>query len=129
MNTAVEKTQETNCPCCPHHCPAESPGCVRGMAHFERTITEDWLLHHQHPGGGQQQTDPSAPLPDRIVAALQMCGRGLHHGGGNAGETLACLTEQEQEELLRLLEKVQKGLQQQGGGHGGRGAGGHGHHH
>lgn len=124
----VQKAAETSCPCCPHHCPAESPGCVRGMAHFERTITEDWLLHHQHPGGGSQPVDPDAPVTERIVVALQACGRGLHHGGSGAAKALDGLTEQEQEEFLRLLEKVQRGLQQQRqdnspGGHGGR------HHH
>lgn len=96
------------CPCCDNHCPVEKLSCVRGMAHFGKPVTEEWLLHHERRG--PKPLPPDASTADKVVAAIQSCGRALHHGSGSAEALLSDLSETEQLQLLQLLEKCQQGL-------------------
>ena len=55
---------ETNCPCCPNHCPADALRCGRGRAHFAQNGAETREEHAHHEGGahhGQpmQEMDPA----------------------------------------------------------------------
>ena len=106
----MDTTSTRTCPRCDRHCPEDQVRCLRGMAHFQKTVTEEWLQMHSRGQGGPKPLDPNAPTADQIAALLQACGHALHHGGPkNASKLLAGLSESEQLELLHLLKKRQQG--------------------
>ena len=86
---------ETNCPCCPNHCPADALRCGRGRAHFAQNGAEpreehahhEGIAHHGHP---MQEMDPA-------LALLRQCGHFLHHmgPGSDPARLMSVLTAEE----------------------------------
>ena len=80
---------EQFCDHCENHCPASNPGCGYGRKRFGLKPENG----HGKPHGG---------LPEGPLGLLRQCGHFLHHG--SVGEdALAPLTEQEQQQLERML--------------------------
>lgn len=105
------------CPGCGRHCTSDAPHCRRGMEYFGLEIKEeDWPRsnrgHGGHSGHGAAE-NPNAPTHEKILIALRECGHYLHHnfGPGNAPDSevlMSSLSEEEQTELLRLLQKCKQ---------------------
>lgn len=90
------------CPCCDRHCPAENLHCSRGKEHFGLPTDKN-----ERKGHGPREIDEKNMSADEIVLILmRQCGHFLHHnmGGGEAAE-LSFYTEEEKQELIRLLKK------------------------
>lgn len=101
------RKQEKVCPCCGRHCAAESLHCSRGMEYFGVSMTEEQMRDHR---ARLQREDENGPLAERVLGAMRRCGHYLHHTAGHGGPVdsealLASLTEEEQQELLKLLGK------------------------
>ena len=96
---------ETNCPCCPNHCPADALRCGRGRAHFAHNDAEpreehahhEGISHHGHP---MQEMDPA-------LALIRQCGHFLHHmdPGSDPARLMSALTAEERATLQSLLQK------------------------
>ena len=96
---------ETNCPCCPNHCPADALRCGRGRAHFAQNDAEprEEHAHHEgvaHHGQPMQEMDPA-------LALLRQCGHFLHHmgPGSDPARLMSVLTAEERATLQSLLQK------------------------
>ncbi|MGN1019345.1 MAG: hypothetical protein ACI4O7_03145 [Aristaeellaceae bacterium] len=98
---------ETNCPCCPNHCPADALRCGRGRAHFAQNGAEPREEHPHHEGHGphghgrpMQETEPA-------MALLRQCGHFLHHmgPGSDSAAMMSVLSDEERATLQALLKK------------------------
>ncbi|MDD6483968.1 MAG: hypothetical protein PUF72_05265 [Clostridiales bacterium] len=79
----MKKKKENVCPCCGKHCSADNLHCSRGMKYF-----------------GVEEKKKK----DKTVKLMLKCSHHLRHGNAKE-ETLSFLTEEEKEELTRLLKK------------------------
>lgn len=96
---------ETNCPCCPNHCPADALRCGRGRAHFAQNGAET-REEHAHHEGGAHHGQPMGEM-DPALALLRQCGHFLHHmgPGSDPARLMSALTDEERATLRALLEK------------------------
>lgn len=102
----------TNCPLCHNHCPIEDPNCGRGKTLAEQlksgeSIDPDAMMRKPEHGEGHGHGGHHAPK-DRssLEGLLRECGHVLHHGGNRGEELFSSLTEEEQETLKALLQKL-----------------------
>lgn len=109
-----------NCNQCHNACPAEELKCGRGQAYFEA------LKRGETPPerGPRERSSSEHPL----VRALTACGRTAEHiserlraNGKDEGELFGSLTQEEQEELQRILGKLDQAWQAERAKHHGAG--------
>ena len=101
------------CPCCPRGCPLSAPGCGRGRDYAARQSggQADVPVHGGAPRRGGEhgphgRPDGPAADPDSLEGLLLRCSHALHHGGPVRGSRFSALTEQEQQMLRGLLQKL-----------------------
>ena len=122
-----------NCNQCHNACPAEELKCGRGKAYFEALKRGE-----TPPERGRKERTPS---DHPLVRALTSCGRVAAHisvrlraNGKDESEIFRSLSQEEQEELQRILTKLDQAWQAERGKHHGAGQregdhhGGSGHH-
>ena len=116
MNDNALHSNET-CPCCPRGCSLSAPSCGRGREYAERLAAGEPPAAEQahgghHHGHGHGPHGGSMPAPDSLEGLLLRCGHALHHGGHGQKDLFAGLTQQEQDALRGLLQKLVGSLQE-----------------
>lgn len=93
--------QENVCPCCPNHCSLQALGCEKGEEYVRNggSIPED--NRKSHTRGRHKMPDLTT-----TTGKLCACGHMLHHGNGSDEAIFAALSNAEQKELDRLLQKL-----------------------
>lgn len=90
------------CNQCENHCPEDALKCGRGRRAFGQGQCENDDGHSR--GHGDYRHNKKS---DGVLGLLQSCGHVLHHG--EIGEDgLECLSNEEKEQLEKLLSKLLK---------------------
>lgn len=112
MNDNVLHSNDT-CPCCPRGCSLSAPSCGRGREYAERLAAGETSAagqehgdHHGHGHGSHGGHSGPMPAPDSLEGLLLRCGHALHHGSHGQKDLFAGLTQQEQDALRGLLQKL-----------------------
>ena len=112
MNDNVLHSNDT-CPCCPRGCSLSALSCGRGREDAERLAAGETPAagqehgdHHGHGHGSHGGHSGPMPAPDSLEGLLLRCGHALHHGSHGQKDLFAGLTQQEQDALRGLLQKL-----------------------
>ncbi|MCR4950109.1 MAG: MarR family transcriptional regulator [Solobacterium sp.] len=109
-----EENRKEYCPHCENHCPADHPGCGRGVRYFEEDMEEDFReeRHHGRPHDpeegerhfcGRRHGHPHHPHPEwagdpeSLEGLFVRCVRRMHHQHGRFGST--------QDRIIRILDE------------------------
>ena len=85
-------TSESNCPCCPNHCPSDNLGCHRGKEHFNNS-------------------DEPKTLNEQVISDLKKCGHLLHHNRDlDSDQILSNFSLDELNNLHELLSKIHSNI-------------------
>lgn len=82
---------EERCPGCHNHCPKDNLGCGRGQEYFNN----------------QNNSSEPKTLSEQVIMDLRKCGHLLHHNKDlNTNQILSSFSEEELDELHKLLSKI-----------------------
>ena len=94
------------CNQCENHCQVDDLKCGRGRRAFGQEQGENGTEHlHGHGHGHEHGRHCQHKRLEGVLGLLQSCGHAIHHG--EIGEDgLKCLSNEEKEQLEKLLSKL-----------------------